>query len=229
MNVMRILVIEDEHKIANSIKKGLEQESFAVDVEYEGGKGYDLASTEEYDVIILDVMLPKMDGITICKNLREQQIHTPILMLTAKGQTDDKVLGLNSGADDYLTKPFAFVELLARIRALTRRPRNTMGTILTVGDLEINTLTYQVSRAGKNIILSSKEFALLEFLVRHKNKIITKEQIINHVWDYDADVLPNSVEVYILHLRNKIDKVFRDKKPLIHTFRGFGYKISEVK
>jgi DNA-binding response OmpR family regulator len=224
---MRILIVEDEHKIANSIKKGLEQESYAVDVVYDGLQGYDLAVTEGYDVIILDVMLPELDGIELCKKLREIKIHTPILMLTAKGQTEDKVLGLNSGADNYLTKPFAFVELVARIRALTRRPRNANGTTLTVGDLQIDTLNYQVKRAGKHIMLSGKEFALLEYLVRHKNKVITKEQIINHVWDYDADVLPNSVEVYILHLRNKLDKAFKTSKPLIHTLRGFGYKISE--
>lgn len=224
---MRILVIEDEHKIANSIKKGLEQESYAVDVVYDGKSGYDLASTEEYDLLLLDVMLPEMDGIIVCKKLREHKVHTPILMLTAKGQTSEKVIGLNSGADDYLTKPFAFVELLARIKALTRRPRKTTGTILVVGDLQVDTITYQVKRGGKYIRLSSKEFALLEYLMRHKNKVITKEQIINHVWDYDADVLPNSVEVYILHLRNKIDKAFKAHHPLIHTVRGFGYKMGE--
>jgi DNA-binding response OmpR family regulator len=224
---MRILVVEDEHKIANSIKKGLEQESYAVDVMYDGESGFDLASSEEYDLIILDLMLPGMNGITFCKKLREQQIHTPIIMLTAKGQTEDKVNGLDSGADDYLTKPFAFAELVARVRALNRRPKKNTGTILTVGDLQIDTVNYQVLRGEKDIALSSKEFSLLEYLVRHKNKVITKEQIMNHVWDYDADVLPNSVEVYILHIRNKIDKAFKDKKPLIHTIRGFGYKISD--
>jgi len=227
MAVMRVLLVEDEHKIANSIKKGLEQESYAVDVVYDGREGYDFAVAEDFDVIILDLMLPSMDGIAICKKLREQQIHTPILMLTAKGQIADKVDGLNSGADDYLIKPFAFAELLARLKALTRRPRNTTGTKLTIDDLTIDTITYVVTRGNDSITLSNKEFALLEYLVRHKNQIITKEQIINHVWSYDADVLPNSVEVYILHLRNKIDKGFKDKKKLIHTIRGFGYKISK--
>jgi len=224
---MRVLLVEDEHKIANSIKKGLEQESYAVDVVYDGREGYDFAVAEDFDVIILDLMLPNMDGLEICKKLREQQIHTPILMLTAKGQIADRVEGLNSGADDYLVKPFAFVELLARLKALARRPRSTTGTKLTVDDLTIDTITYAVTRGSESIRLSNKEFALLEYLVRHKNQIITKEQIINHVWSYDAEVLPNSVEVYILHLRNKIDKGFKDKKKLIHTIRGFGYKISK--
>lgn len=223
---MRILVIEDEHKIANAIKQGLERESFAVDVKYDGIEGYDMASVEKYDVIILDIMLPGMDGIEICKKLRNQNIHTPILMLTSKSQIEDKVLGFNSGADDYLTKPFAFAELLVRIKALTRRPQSSIGTVLTVSDLTLDTTNYEVKRAGQKIRLSNKEYALLEYLMRHKDKVITKEQIINHVWDYDADVLPNSVEVYIRHLRTKIDDPFPQK--LIHTVKGFsGYKISE--
>lgn len=224
---MRVLVVEDEHKIANAIKKGLHRESYAVDIVHDGIEGYDLASSEQFDVIILDIMLPGMDGIEICKKLREQQIHTPILMLTSKGQIEDKVVGFNSGADDYLTKPFAFVELLVRIKALTRRPQNSVGTTLSIGDLTIDTNNYEVKRAGQKIRLSNKEYSLLEYLVRHKNQVITKEQIINHVWNYDADVLPNSVEVYIKHLRTKIDDPFPDK-PLIHTVKGFsGYKISE--
>ena len=216
---MRLLVIEDEHKIANSIKKGLVQESFAVDVAFTGSQGFDLASTEEYDLIVLDLLLPGMDGIEICNKLRRQQIHTPILMLTAKGQVEDKVTGLNAGADDYLTKPFAFEELLARIRALTRRPTNNLGAILSTGDLTLNTLTYQVNRGDKDIKLSGKEYALLEYLMRHPNQILTKEQIISHIWDYEADVLPNTVEVYIGYLRKKVGS------DLIHTVRGFGYKL----
>jgi len=221
---MRILVVEDEHKIANSIKKGLEQERYAVDVAYTGREGFDLAVGETYDVIILDIMMPDMGGIEICKNLREQKIHTPILMLTAKGQLNDKIQGLNSGADDYLVKPFAFEELLARLKALGRRPKDTLNPVLTFRDLSLDTISYEVKRGTIPIHLSGREFALLEFLLRNPNKIFTKEQIIYHVWNYDADILPNTVEVYIKHLRNKIDKPF-NSKPLLQTIRGFGYKI----
>ena len=222
---MRILVIEDEHRIANTIKKGLEQERYAVDVTYTGDEGYDMASTEEYDCIILDLMLPGMDGITLCKELRKNQIHTPILMLTAKGQIQDKVQGLDSGADDYLTKPFSFEELLARIRALSRRPKASLNEVLSVNDLRLDPKSYQLERAGKSIQLSNKEFSLLEYLMRNNGKILTKDQIISHVWNYDADILPNTVEVYIRNIRNKIDIPFKNKKPLIQTIRGFGYKI----
>jgi len=224
---MRVLIIEDEHKIANSIKKGLEQESWAVDLAFDGEQGFDLAASEEYDVIVLDLMLSKMDGMEICQKLRkEENNHTPILMLTAKEQIDDKVNGLNAGADDYLTKPFAFTELLARIRALSRRPKDQLNSLLQIKDLSLNSLTYEVKRDDKKIKLSKKEYALLEYLLRHKQKVLTKDQIINHVWDYEADILPNTVEVYIGYLRNKIDKPFKNKKPLIKTIRGFGYKIS---
>lgn len=223
---MRILVIEDEHKIANSIKKGLEQESFAVDVAYDGESGFDLAVGETYDVIILDLMLPKMDGLTICKKLRtEENIHTPILILTAKGAVDEKVEGLNAGADDYLAKPFAFSELLARIRALSRRPKQTLISNLTVDNLTIDTINFEVKRAVKTINLSKTEFSLLELLMRNQGKIVTKDSIINSVWEYDADILPNTVEVYIGYLRKKIDSAFPEEEPLIKTVRGFGYKI----
>ena len=222
---MRILVVEDEHKIANSIKKGMELEGFAVDITYDGIEGYDMASSEEYDVIILDLMLPGMDGVTLCKKLREEKNHTPILMLTAKGQVQDKVLGLNSGADDYLVKPFAFEELLARVKALTRRPKNGGNIILKTKDLILNTVTYEVTRSGKQVFLSRKEFSLLEYLMRNPDRIISKDQIIAHVWDYDADILPNTVEVYIGYLRKKIDNAFPNSTPLIHTVRGFGYRL----
>jgi DNA-binding response OmpR family regulator len=222
---MRILVVEDEHRIANSIKKGLEQERYAVDVAYTGPDGYDLASTEDYDGIILDIMLPEMNGIEICQNLRKNKIHIPILMLTAKGQTDDKVKGLDAGADDYMTKPFSFDELLARIRALTRRQGTILNTILSVEDLSLDSKQYLVKRGDRVIKLSSKEFSLLEYLITNKNTIVTKDQIIGHVWDYDADILPNTVEVYIKNLRNKIDKPFVNSKQLINTVRGFGYRI----
>lgn len=220
---MRVLVVEDEHKIANSIKQGLVQENYAVDIAYDGAKGYDLAAGEEYDLIILDRMLPEMDGLVICKKLRNDQVHTPILMLTAKGQLEEKIEGLDSGADDYLIKPFAFAELLARIRALIRRPRITSGAILTVADLSLNTSTFEVKRGNARVQLSNKEYALLEYLMRHANKILSKDQIINHVWDYESNVLPNSVEVYIKHLRRKIDAPYN--RPLINTVRGFGYTI----
>ena len=222
---MRILVIEDEHKIANSIKKGLEQELFAVDVAYDGIAGYDFASTEEYDLIILDRLLPGIDGVEICKRLREEKKHTPILFLTAKGQINDRVDGLNAGADDYLIKPFAFEELLARVKALLRRPKQTTSPQFAIADLILDTTTYTVKRGDTFIQLSQKEFMLLEYLMRHASKVITKEQIINHVWNYDANILPNTVEVYIKLLRNKIDKPFADKSQLIHTVRGFGYKL----
>lgn len=224
---MRILVVEDEHKIANSLKQGFQQESYAVDVAYSGEDGYDLASTEEYDVILLDLLLPSMDGVTICKKLRKANIHTPILMLTAKGQLTDKVEGLDSGADDYVTKPFAFEELLARVRALIRRPKQTTSTVLSVGSLTLNPTAFEVKRANKLVRLSSREFALLEYLMRHPNTTLTRDQIIGHVWNYDADVLPNTVEVYVGYLRNKIDKPFPKEPALLHTMRGFGYRLGK--
>jgi DNA-binding response OmpR family regulator len=216
---MRILVVEDEHKIANSIKRGLEQEGYAVDVAYDGADGYDLASSESYSVIVLDLMLPKMDGISICKKLRAEEKHTPILILTAKGELNDKVDGLNSGADDYLIKPFAFAELVARIKALSRRPKEGLGIKLTSGDVILDTVNFSVKRGGHEVMLSKKEFALLEYLLRHKGKVVAKEQIIQSVWDYEADILPNTVEVFVGYLRNKIGD------DLIKTIRGFGYKI----
>lgn len=222
---MRILVVEDEHRIANSIKKGLEQEKYAVDVAYSGTDGFDLASTEDYDLILLDLLLPGMDGITMCKALRAKQIHSPILMLTAKGQIREKVEGLDSGADDYMTKPFSFEELLARIRALIRRPKKSLSETLHIDGLELNTITYEVHRNKRQISLSNKEFALLEYFMRHPKTVITKEQIIAHVWDYESDILPNTIEVYIRNLRNKIDHPFSSEKPLIQTARGFGYKL----
>jgi DNA-binding response OmpR family regulator len=217
---MRILVVEDEHKIANSIKRGFEQETWATDVAYDGEEGYDMASSEDYDVIVLDLMLPKMDGMEICKKLRAQNVHTPILMLTARGELADKVGGLNSGADDYLVKPFAFEELLARVKALARRPKLTNNEELRTNNLTLNTNTFEVKMNGKSIELSRKEFALLEYLMRNTGRVVSKENIIAHVWDYESDILPNTVEVFIGYLRDKIGK------DLIKTVRGFGYKIN---
>jgi DNA-binding response OmpR family regulator len=222
---MKILVIEDEHKIANALKQGLEQEHYTVDVAFDGDEGYDLATAEKYDLIILDRLLPGMNGVELCETLRKNNNHTPILMLTARTQINDRVEGLNSGADDYLTKPFAFEELLARIKALLRRPNAITNMKLRVDDLTLDTETYEVMRGNKQITLSAKEFAILEYLMRHANTVITKEQIMNRVWSYDATILPNTVEVFIRYLRNKIDRPFTDKSALIQTVRGFGYKI----
>jgi DNA-binding response OmpR family regulator len=222
---MKILVIEDEHRIANTIKEGLEQERYTVDVAYDGETGYDLASTEDYDVIVLDLMLPKMNGLEISQKLRQEDIHTPILMLTAKGQIQDKIKGFNSGADDYLTKPFSFEELLARLRALSRRPKKVLTDVLKVKDLTINLNNFKIKRNNSDIELTSKEFSLLEYLMRNSGRVLNKEQIISHIWNYESDVLPNTVEVYIKTLRKKIDRPFSDQKPLIHTIRGFGYKL----
>lgn len=226
---MRILIIEDDHKIAGSIKKGLEQESFAVDVAHDGIRGFDLAVGEDgYDVIILDLMLPGMNGIELCERLREEEnIHTPVIMLTAKGEVGDRVDGLNAGADDYLPKPFAFAELLARIKALTRRPSQRLESILTASDLSLDTNTYDVKRGERQIELSKKEYSLLQYLLRNKGRTLSKESIMRSVWDYDADILPNTVEVYIGYLRSKIDKPFKNKKKLIKTVRGFGYRIED--
>lgn len=218
---MKILVVEDEHKIANSIKKGLEQESFVVDVAYDGEAGYDLASDGDYDIIVLDLMLPKMDGNTVCAKLRKKENHTPILMLTAKGELSDKVGGLNSGADDYMVKPFAFEELLARVKALARRPKEIKNDKIKIKNLELNSNTAQVKINDNEISLSKKEFSLLEYLIRNADKVVSKDQIISHVWSYESDILPNTVEVFIGYLRNKIGKDF------IKTVRGFGYRIMQ--
>lgn len=219
---MRILVVEDEHKIANAIKQGLVQEKYAVDVEYNSDGGLGAALNESYDAMIIDRMLPgSIEGLDICRQVREAGIHTPILLLTAKDQTKDKVEGLNSGADDYLVKPFSFEELLARIRALMRRPAESSGTVLKVEDLTLDPVNFQVKRGQNTLDLSAKEFALLEYMMRNSNRVLSKDNIISHVWDFDADVLPNTVEVYIGYLRNKVDRPF-DKK-LLHTQRGFGY------
>jgi len=226
---MRILIVEDEHKIANAIKRGLEQETFAVDVCYDADSGRDSALSGDYDVVILDRMLPgEIEGLDICRAMREENIHTPVLMLTAKDKIGDRVTGLNAGADDYLIKPFAFEELLARIHALLRRPQDAQQTTLTYHDLTLDPTSFEVKRGDLRIELSSKEFALLEYMIRNPERVLTKDTIITHVWDYDADVLPNTVEVYMGYLRNKIDKPFRSTT-YIQTARGFGYKLEEKK
>lgn len=226
---VKLLIIEDEQKIADSLKQGFEQEHFIVDVVYDGIAGYDLASEGTYDAIILDRLLPGMDGLSICTKLRTQDNHTPILMLTAKTQVIDRVEGLNGGADDYVTKPFAFEELLARVKALMRRPKQVGTHLLTIADLTLSINTFEVKRDDKTITLSAKEFSLLQYLMQHPGQTVTKEQIMNHVWGYEADILPNTIEVFIGYLRAKIDKPYKGKPSLIHTVRGFGYKIGEGK
>ena len=222
---MKILIVEDEHKIANSIKKGFEQESWVCDVAYDGEDGYDLAISESYDVIVLDLMLPRKDGLSIAKDLRHEGVHTPILMLTAKGEIDDKVVGLNSGADDYLVKPFAFEELIARIEALSRRPEQIKKVELSYIDqsgkntLKIDVKNQEVLLNDKIIQLSKKEYQLLEYLLKNKGKTVSKEEIISHVWSYESNILPNTIEVFIKYLRNKIGN------DVIKTIRGFGYVI----
>ena len=224
---MRILLVEDEHKIARALKKALEQEKYAVDVAYDGDEGHAMATTEPYDAAIIDRMLPGgHDGLDIVSAMRDQKIHTPVLLLTALGSVKDRTDGLDSGADDYLIKPFALEELLARVRALLRRPKEQQSTLLSAGDLTLNTVTFEVTRADTPLQLTSKEFALLEYLLRYQGRPLPKETIIAHVWDYDADILPNTVEVYIKYLRAKVDQPF--DKPLIHTVRGFGYKLQST-
>lgn len=223
---MKILVVEDEKMIAQALRKGLEQERYVVDVANFGDEGLDLALAENYDLVILDVMLPQLDGFTVCQRLREAGKMMPVLMLTAKSQLHDKVTGLEYGADDYLTKPFAFEELLARIKALLRRPPQIKSEKLVVGSLTLEPTTFTVTREQQEINLSSKEFALLAFLMRHAGQIVTKEMLINQVWNYDADVLPNTVEVTLRHVRQKVDQAFPQLPALIHTVRGYGYKLS---
>jgi DNA-binding response OmpR family regulator len=230
MFIMRILVVEDDKKIANALKLGLERQSYAVDVRYDGDSGHDMAMSENYDIMILDRMIPgQYDGLAILQDLRKSGRQVPVLFLTAKDKVLDKVEGINAGADDYLAKPFAFLELLARVRALLRRPKQSLGDEILYNDLKLNRQTKVVNRNGKNIDLSSLEFALLEYLMRNVGKTLSKDNIIEHVWDYDADVLPNTVEVYIGYLRNKLEKPFRKSGPLIHTKRGFGYVFGDQK
>jgi len=223
---MRILVVEDDPRIAGFIKKGLTEEQYAVDVCYEGQDGAFWAAANEYDVIILDIMLPKKDGISVCKELRSQGMTTPILMLTAKDTVADKIRGLDAGADDYLAKPFSFGELLARIRALLRRSQHYKTQTLQIADLELDPVAHKVARAGKEIILTGKEYALLEYLLRNQGRVMTETNIVEHVWDMNYEPGTNVVNVYIHHLRSKIDKDFETK--LIHTIRGVGYVMKET-
>ena len=223
---MRILIVEDERKIARALGRALKNEKYAVDISYDGTDAYAMAEMIDYDLLILDRMIPgDYDGLSLTKKLREAGKNVPILLLTALGATQDKTEGLDGGADDYLTKPFALDELLARVRALLRRPQTSVETVLRVADLSLDLNTHEVLRNNQKIELTNKEFSLLEYLVRNAGRPVSKEQIIAHVWDYDADILPNNIEVYISYLREKVDKPFKDK--LIKTVRGLGYKIDE--
>jgi len=222
---MRILVVEDEKKVASFIKRGLEEEFFSVDAVYNGRDGLEFATTEEYDLIILDVMIPFMDGITLTKELRKRKIQTPVLFLTVKDSLNDKIEGLDAGADDYLTKPFAFEELTARVRAILRRKENQKSTILTAADLKLDLIAHTVFRNNQEIILTQKEFSILEYLLRNKNRIVSRIKLIEHVYDYHFDSETNIVDVYINKLRSKVDQGY-DKK-LIQTARGSGYILKE--
>ena len=221
---MRILIIEDERRLANIIKKGLIEDGFAVDLAFDGEEGFYLGETEPYDLIILDIMLPKKDGLTVCRELRQKNIHIPILMLTAKTTVEDKVEGLDSGADDYLTKPFSFLELKSRIHALIRRSRGTSSPILKIADLVVDPIKHTVNRNKHQIKLTPKEFAILELLLQHKDEVVSRTMIIEHVWDYNFDGLSNVVDVFVAALRKKIDS--KSGLKLIHTLHGVGYKIS---
>ena len=219
---MRILVVEDERKIARALALALKNEKYAVDICFDGTEAFAMATAIDYDLIILDRMIPgDYDGITLTKKLRNLENKTPVLLLTALSSVQDKTHGLDSGADDYLTKPFALDELLARVRALLRRPKTIAENTLKVADLSLDPILHTVKRSNSAIELTNKEFSLLEYLMRNKNRPVSKEQIIEHVWDFEADILPNNIEVYISYLREKIDKPF-DKK-LIQTVRGVGY------
>ncbi len=220
---MRILVVEDEVAIAAFIQDGLVKAGYGVDLATEGTEALHWVAIASYDLIILDVMLPGMDGLTICEVMRQRGVVTPVLMLTARDAIDDRVAGLDSGADDYLVKPFAFAELLARIRALLRREPALLGTVLHLADLSLDTRNHQVSRNGEPITLTTKEYRLLELLMRHPNQTITRDAIAEHIWNYEFDNITNLIDVHIHALRRKLDDPYSTK--LLHTVRGVGYRL----
>ncbi|HUI09301.1 MAG TPA: response regulator transcription factor [Bacteroidota bacterium] len=222
---MKILVVEDEKKVARFIQAGLEEENYDVETVHDGEAGLQAAVDGSYDLLIVDVMLPRMNGLQLTTSYRRSGGATPILILTAKTSTEDKVSGLDSGADDYLTKPFAFAELLARIRSLLRRGALEKSTILSIGDLELDTVTHKAKRAGKTIDLTVKEYALLEFFLRNKERVLSRSIISEHIWEYNFDTGTNLIDVYVNHLRSKIESGFDGK--LIHTVRGVGYALRE--
>ena len=218
---MRILIVEDEKKVAGFIKKGLEEETYAVDVAHDGEEGLHLAKESYYDLVILDLMLPKMDGLEVLSELRRGKKDVPILLLTAKDTVEDRVTGLNRGADDYLTKPFAFSELLARVRVLLRRGKAEVKTELQIADLSLNLVSHKVNRGGGEVELTGKEYSLLEYFMRNQGKVLTRTMIAEHVWDYNFDTFTNVIDVYVNHLRKKVDR--GHSKKLLHTLRGVGY------
>ncbi len=222
---MKILVVEDEQRVAQFIQKGLKEEGHAVDCAYDGEEGGFLAEVNEYDLIILDLMLPKKNGLAVCAEIRERGVSTPVLILTARDAVQDKVRGLDAGADDYLTKPFVFDELLARVRALLRRSSENKAPILKIIDLELDPMSRRVTRGGKAIRLTTKEYALLEYMMRNPGRVLSRTRIGEHVWDMNFDPESNVIDVYVSHLRNKVDKGF--DLPLIHTLRGQGYMLTE--
>jgi DNA-binding response OmpR family regulator len=222
---MRILVIEDDREIADLLKRGLAEQHYSVDVAFDGEEGEYLGLTNDYDLVILDLMLPKKDGRRVCNDLRQQGNQTPILMLTARDTIDDKIQGLDVGADDYMTKPFHFGELLARVRALIRRQSDQKATELRVGDLVLDTARRSVSRGGVPIKLTAKEFALLEYFVMNRDRVLTREMISEHVWDMNFDPQSNVIDSFVRFLRQKVDKGF--DRQLIQTVRGVGYKLAE--
>ena len=222
---MRILVVEDEKKVASFIKKGLEEEHYAVDTAHDGETGLYMAEVNEYDLIVLDLMIPKIDGLEILRRIRANKNNVPVLVLTAKDSVEDIVKGLDAGCDDYLTKPFAFMEFLARIRALLRREKIDKEPLLKMADLTLSPITHKVARRGKEMELTSKEYALLEYFMRNPDRVLTRTMISEHVWDCHFDSMTNVVDVYVNYLRKKIDKDFEPK--LIHTIRGIGYMMKE--
>jgi len=222
---LRLLVVEDEPSLLSIITKRLKEEGYGVDSAKDGREGENYISSAEYDCIILDIMIPFQDGLTLLRKIRAKNITAPVLLLTAKDSITDRVTGLDSGADDYLVKPFSFDELLARVRAMLRRHKDKKNTVLSVGDLEMDTITRQVQRGGRAIELTSKEYSILEYFLRNKNRVLTKSQIAEHVWNYDFEYNSNIVEVYVRYLRRKMDEEFENK--LIHTIRGGGYVIKD--
>lgn len=222
---MRILVVDDDRRLCSVVRRGLTEEAYAVDVAYDGEEGEYLAEVNPYDLVILDIMMPKKDGIEVCEELRAKRINTPILMLTARDAVEDRVRGLDAGADDYMVKPFSFNELLARVRALLRREAMTKSPEIKLGDLVLNTLTREVRRGNRTVELTTKEYVILEYFMRHPNVVVTRTMLEEHAWDYDFDSMSNLVDVYIRRLRRKLDD--DEKESLLQTVRGAGYRLRE--